>query len=499
MKAVTRWRVAWFSAVVFVSLLMTWPAIYNGFPLLYPDSMSYLESGRYIARGLFAHDFPTTYTMRSAVYGLTMWPLHWNVTVWPIVGFNALMVAYVLWLVTVLFVPEGEGRRQKALGVYLGLGSFLGLFSGVAWYVGYVMPDIFGPVVYLSFFLIAFGREKLSRVECWTLAVIAWWGITAHSTHLPMAGGLCVLISVALWLQSVRGEEPGATVGSRWLTALGWLGGITLAAAVVQLGLNCQLYGKPSLNGRRPPFLLARVVADGPGRWYLQEHCRELRLPPFSSTPNICRSVDQLPDNVADFLWSPRGLWFGATTEDQDELRQEELPIVMATIRQYPREELRISAAQFWGQFNTFGLYNYASTPFILKMFESELPHARAHYDRSRQALGTLPTWFFSQVQVTTIAVSLVVIAIVGWRLGRSWPRELVGLAVVIAYIVIANAALTGVFSNIEDRYQGRVIWLVPLLAGLVLVTWLGRRPTLQVEAENLPEAMHNLSHTTVG
>jgi hypothetical protein len=159
-------------------------------------------------------------------------------------------------------------------------------------------------------------------------------------------------------------------------------------------------------------------------------------------------------------------LWIDATTEDQDELRQEELPIVLATVRQYPWEELRISASQFWGQFNTFNLYNYAATPFILKMFESELPDARANYERSRQALETLPTWFFSQVQLTAIAVSLVVIAIVGWRLGRSWPRELVGLAVVIAYILIANAALTGVFSNIEDRYQGRVIWLVPLLGG---------------------------------
>jgi hypothetical protein len=479
MKAVTRWRINSITAVVFVSLLMTWPAIYNGFPLLYPDSMSYLESGRYIARGLFTKDFPTTYTMRSAVYGLTIWPLHWNVTVWPIIGFNALMVAYLLWLLTRLFVVEGEGR-QKALGVYFGLGAFLGLFSGVAWYVGYVMPDIFGPVVYLSLFLIAFAREKLSRVECWALAVIAWWGITAHATHLPLAAGLCVLISVVLWLQGVRGaEELGAKVGSRWLAALGWLGGITLAAAVIQLGLNARLYGEPSLNGRRPPFLLARVVADGPGRWYLQGYCRELPLPPFSSTPDICRNVDQLPDNVADFLWSPRGLWIGATTEKQDELRQEELPIVLATIRQYPWEELRVSASQFWGQFNTFDLYNYAATPFIQKMFESELPRARANYERSRQALGTLPTWFFSQVQLTTIAVSLVVIAIVGWRLGRSWPRELVGLAVVIAYIVVANAALTGVFSNIEDRYQGRVIWLVPLLAGLVLVTWLGRRADL--------------------
>ena len=38
---------------------------------------------------------------------------------------------------------------------------------------------------------------------------------------------------------------------------------------------------------------------------------------------------------------------------------------------------------------------------------------------------------------------------------------------------VIANAFLTGVLSNIEDRYQSRVIWLVPLLGALILMDWI--------------------------
>jgi len=41
---------------------------------------------------------------------------------------------------------------------------------------------------------------------------------------------------------------------------------------------------------------------------------------------------------------------------------------------------------------------------------------------------------------------------------------------------LIANAAVTGVLSNISDRYQSRVIWLVPLLAGVMVLEWLDRR-----------------------
>ncbi len=56
----------------------------------------------------------------------------------------------------------------------------------------------------------------------------------------------------------------------------------------------------------------------------------------------------------------------------------------------------------------------------------------------------------------------------------RQWgsPR-VIGLTAVIVFVVVANAAVTGVLSNVEDRYQARVIWLVPLLAGVFVLTWL--------------------------
>ena len=43
------------SAVVAGALLMLWPAILNRYPLLYPDSISYLGDGRTLARILLLH------------------------------------------------------------------------------------------------------------------------------------------------------------------------------------------------------------------------------------------------------------------------------------------------------------------------------------------------------------------------------------------------------------------------------------------------------------
>jgi hypothetical protein len=59
------------------------------------------------------------------------------------------------------------------------------------------------------------------------------------------------------------------------------------------------------------------------------------------------------------------------------------------------------------------------------------------------------------------------------WRHGR--PRVF-GLTAVIVFVVIANAFVTGVLANLEDRYQSRVIWLLPLLAAVFVMESLDYR-----------------------
>jgi len=81
------------AAVLVGELLMTWPALYNGYPLRYPDSMSYLEDGGLVARALFLRKFSADYGGRSFIYCLGILPFHWNVTPWPIVALQALLTA----------------------------------------------------------------------------------------------------------------------------------------------------------------------------------------------------------------------------------------------------------------------------------------------------------------------------------------------------------------------------------------------------------------------
>ncbi len=447
-------------AVLVAALLTSWPAVYNGYPLLYPDSMDYLWQGAPVAKALFLHRLSGYYGGRSFIYSLGILPLHWNITPWPVVVFNALVTSYVLWLVVRSLLPS---RTRTA---YLELVASLSLLTGLGWMVGWIMPDLFGPLLYLGIYLLVFANETLSRPERLAVVLIAWWSAAAHVTHLAVAGGLCVVLLAVLAIRRQLTRQA--------LTAVGTAVAVLVAAAASHLALHAYLYGKPSLTGQHPPFVMARMIADGPGRWYLQRSCPALHAA-------ICVYRDSLPDNVGDFLWRADGIWQSASPAVQERMRKEEIPIVLGTLRAYPLAELAVSARSFWRQLHTFELADYDPDPWILARMDAVLPGARPRYQHSRQARQALPDDFFSVVQDGAVVASLVVIAwwALVWRRQRS--SRLIGLAAIVGFVVIANAAVTGVLSNVEERYQARVIWLVPLLAAVLVLTWLDeRRRTLR-------------------
>jgi hypothetical protein len=448
------------AAVLVGTLFLAWPAFYNGFPLLYPDSMTYLGDGRVVARAIFLHQFSAFYGLRSFFYSLGILPFHWNVSPWPIVALQSLLVAWVLWLV----VRSIAARR--AVACYLAVVLLLGALTGVSWYSDFIMPDILGPLVYLSIYLLVFAPQTLSRAERWALYALAVWGVTAHATHLLLAGGLWLLLLVfaAIERRHFLGRMKGLVA----------VAAILAIAAAAQIALHGYLYGKPSLNGERPPYLMARIIADGTGRLYLQAHCPQVQWA-------VCNHLLQLSDDPDDFLWGPDGAFATATDDEREQMGQQEMPFVLATVRAYPREQLFKSAVNFLGQLKAFGIYGFDPSPWILDQFNEVLPKAQASYVASRQARELLPLDLMTSIQSATVFVSIGMIAASIPFLWRRCSARLVGLSVIVVAIVIANAFVAGVLSTVDDRYGCRVIWLIPLLAALFLLDWLNQWETAKV------------------
>jgi len=445
------------AAVLLGALMFSWPALYNGFPLLYPDSMTYLDDGPTVARAVFLHQLSAYYGMRSFFYSLGILPFHWNISPWPIVALQSFLVAWVLWLVV------RTVATRHTISRYLATVFLLSLLTGVSWYSAFIMPDILGPLVYLAIYLLVFAPETLSRVERFSLYAIVVWGITSHTTHFMLAAGL--------WLLLVLFAAVERRYFLRRMRSLAEVAALLAVAAVAQLALHGYLYGKPSLNGEHPPYLMARILGDGTGRKYLDQHCPQVGLA-------ICKHLDQLTGDSDDFLWGPDGAFASASEDDQQLMLQQEMPFVLATLRAYPREQLNASATNFWGQLKSFGIYGFDPSPWILENFATTLPKARDSYIASRQAKGTLPLDRMTEIQLWTILPSLGIVAVSIAMLWRHYSIRLAGLSLIVIAIVLANAFVSGVLSVVDDRYGCRVIWLIPLLAAAFLLDGLDRWET---------------------
>jgi hypothetical protein len=454
----------WRAAAVFLgALILLWPAFLNRLPLLFPDSMTYIGAGRPVARALFLHKFSTYYGMRSLVYSLGIFPFHWNTTLWPVAALQALLAAYVLWLVVRSIVT-----RQTVLS-YLILCALLSLLTTVSWYSVLILPDILGPILYLCIYLIVFVRETLSRMERAAVFVIMWWAVASHGSHLLVAAGLCALLILLLIFRCQFMQRRWRSVGAVIL--------VLVFTAATQVGLNAFLTGKPSLNGDWPPVLAARIIVDGPGREYLETHCPEANLA-------ICEDVHNLPNTADDFLWSDSGIWARASEEKQARMQHEETKFLLATLRAYPVEQLKKSAANFGNLLTTVGLDDLGSNDWVLGAFDDSLPREKSRYERSRQIRDALPLEFFSSIQKWTVIVSLIVIAAFIPYSWRYRAARILGLSAIIISSVLMNALVTGILSGVETRYQSRVIWLLPLLAGVLLLNWREHRTLGRSNAE---------------
>ena len=454
-------------AVLLGAIFLAWPAFFNGFPLIYPDSMTYLSDGRVVARALFLHRLSEYYGVRSFFYSLVILLFHWNISPWPIVALQCLLVAFVVWFVVRSVAP------RHTVASYLILILALSIFTSASWYAVFIMPDILGPLAYLSIYLLAFARETLARAERLALCLIAWWGITAHSSHLLLAAGLwLLLLFVVAFKRRPFWRRPRSL---RVVLA------VLIVAAASQMALHGYLYGKPTLNGERPPYLMARVIADGPGRWYLDKNCPQLHWA-------ICNHLSQLSDNPDTLLWDEDGAYQSASDDEKNQIDHEEMHLVLATLGAYPQQQLSRSAANFSQQFLSFGLYGFDSNPWMLEQFDEVMPRARSSYLQSRQAHDSLPLDLLTEIQWWAVIASLAAIAALIPFLWRRHSTRLAGLTLVVAATYAANALVTGVMSVVDDRYGCRIIWLIPLLAGIFFLDWLNQRETAREETAGAQE-----------
>ena len=442
------------AGMAILSLMFLSVSIWNGFPLIFYDT------GAYILEGL-GHIF---FVERAPVYAELLFLAGGFFSLWPIVVLQALMTSYIILEVARAEVP---GLTLRGLIV---IGAVLTLFTGLAWYVGQVEPDIFTPVVILGSWLLLFRSNTLGKRRLIWVTGLTGLAVACHPSHLGLMGGL--LICAAMIRLAARWKLPKPNI-RRGLIGLG------TALSLIVVG-NFVLTGNLFISKSGSVFVFARLMQDGIVQRLLHDTC-----PPAGDQDwKLCPYQKKLPRNANAWLWGA-GSGFhvlgGFTSKSQQD---EDSRIIVESLKRYPLMHLRTAVMDSLLQFLQFktgdGIEPQLSI--LEPNFRRLIPEQLPAYLKARQQRGLIRFKVLNLIHVPVGAMTVLGLLLLLQHAGlrRAWDRA--SLPALVLLGLIGNAIICGTFSNPHDRYQSRVIWL----PGLVLLLAVARdRRALQPVPES--------------
>ena len=447
-------------AITLAALLLAWPALWNGYPLVFSDTGTYLSQAihRYLGWD------------RPAVYSLFLYPLHMQHTLWPIVAAQALLTSWMLHVAIRVLRPAAPGWFLPATAFALALGTSL------PWHVAQVMPDVFTPLMTLAMALLVLAPERLSRIEIGLIVLFAAFTIAVHQSHVPLA---MVLVLLLVPLRSQFGAPPGRR---HWLATLP-----PMLACLTLIAMNIAGHGRVSLSPFGNVFLLARVIEDGPGMTALRQNCP-------AAGWRLCDELDRLPVASDDFLWRDDGAL--AHAGGAKRVSAEAGAILLAAWRADPAGILAAflhHASQQAADFATgdgLEAWPQTVTPWIQRDFPAAEQNA---YAASRQTAGKMAV----PIGLGLLHLGIAAGGIAGCLLLIIRRRRLAaGFAAAALLAVLCNAAITGGLSGPHRRYQSRIIWL-PAFIVLVAMPplWLARVAPVTDRRANLAATLRLPPH----
>ena len=439
--------IAWIISLAISLAAFLYPALWNGFPLVFFDTGGYV-------RRVLAMDLQPG---RSLFYGLFLWTssLGWRFFYGPVL----VQALFSVWLIHLMLRCHDVAAGPRTMAIFC-IG--LSLVTGASWSAGQLMPDALVPLAVLALWLLGFRREKLGSFERVGLVAITILALLSHMSGLALAIGL-VMVTLAAWVVVHR---QGWSLPVHWLPPAA----VVVASLVLMPLLHQALVGKATYTPGGPIYIFGRLVQAGIAQRWLVEHCPVPGI-------KLCGLQDRIPNTGDEFLWGGKsafrnlGEWSGAADAELGFL-------VQACLKTYP-----VAVAWTAIQATAHQMVMVKSLDQLSEIhndtrnvFSNLLPHeAGTAFNAARQQQGAITQTLVDTLNMVHVPVAylsvFLLLPVIGWGF-RSRRHDLAAAALFVFLALLGNAFICGALSNPHDRYQSRLVWLAPLVVGMAIISW---------------------------
>jgi putative flippase GtrA len=437
---------------------------------------------------------------RSPYYGILLYTLAHRGTLWLLTAVQSLCCAWLMFLLWRQIAAQAPGWT------YYAMMAALALTTSLPWFASFAMPDIFAAVVIMAATLLLFYRQELSRWE--RVGVTALLGASAafHGSHVLVTLALAV-IAVAV-VRLMKADARTLRTYARISVA------VVITAVVAQVVYAQAIKLHTGDEFRRPPFLTARIIADGPGRAYLRHSCAQ------GATWAICPYRNEALDDSDHILWSALpgvGVFNRSNYETRVAMEKQETDFVIGTLVFDPVGQFAASMRNWGSQLVTFYVEDPLRRPWAFFTHKYWGKTNLVGLMRGVGECGKVGELCQPKVEIGDLEVAdniFAGLALVGLVAALCWPSGFAGVlrerrfrwsdpmarssaaCLFITAGIIVNAGVCGMIAGVFARYQARVVWLLPaeaMLLGLALVPAAAWRQVRLVGADNLDLAWARL------
>ncbi|MEQ1610935.1 MAG: GtrA family protein [Hyphomonadaceae bacterium] len=481
------------AAVLASSFLPLVPALLHGTPFVFLDTQQYFLIGQRIIQTLFGGGGADTALQavaggqagaaptpeggglaaiaggRSPIYAVFIYVVSTVAGMWVAAWLQTLICSTIIFR----FCAMIWARNLRASLTCIGL---LTLFSSLGFHATFMMPDVFAGCMALTLAIFLFS-PSVGRIEATLLLLASLAFATMHASNILLVASALVAVAIIRLVE----RAPIRPM----LLRLGAVVGVAAVAAIFSSAYVVAVRAATGDEVRSLPYLTARVIGDGTGERYLANNCKGPGQPFVA-----CIYAGKDFESQDEFLSSKTaGGYISAEPATKVELSNQDVRFALAVTAYDPAGQFAASFSNFAQTLVRMGIYEVS---YGLKIF-AELPDWRQSEvipfvpggpaciadSRTCEPAAWTHAWQW-EVAVVGIGSLIVFVVLAVWLALASRKNgtavtpamaPAVRAAFFLALLVVANAAICGVFSGVHDRYQARVGWTLLLALAALLPT----------------------------